>query len=73
MMNSLIITVESVSDHWSYDGHNVYFQGELAYWRKYDGKNADDVLEEAAQTLGELVRDRLGYPKTAPEIVEEGW
>jgi hypothetical protein len=70
-LNVLEIKVRSVSDYSNYDGHHVYFNGKLAYWRKYDGSDNDDVEQEAADTLGALVREKLGRPSERPE--EEDW
>lgn len=50
-----------------YQGHVVYFNGQRAYYRPYDGKDHEAVANEAYATLGELVRERLGYPLASLE------
>jgi hypothetical protein len=63
-VNSLIIQVEGAG---FYNGYNVLINGKQAYYRPYDGSHGDEVLAEFAETLGAIVRERLGHPEEEPE------
>lgn len=53
-------------------GHTVEINGQRAYYRPYDGSDHETVANEAYATLGELVRERLGFPlATIEEWSEE--
>lgn len=43
-------------------GHTVFLNGQRAYYRPYDGSDHEQVANEAYATLGELIRERLGFP-----------
>lgn len=64
--HALLITVTRESE---YDGHNVMFGGQQAYFRPYDGCDDDDVIDEACKALGELLREKLGFPEEEPESI----
>jgi hypothetical protein len=53
-----------------YLGYTVKLNGETAYYRPYSGLTAEEVAEEFCETLGQLVREKLGYPKEMPGAPE---
>ena len=71
-MNTFVIQVEPASWGTNYDGHNVLINGKQAFHRPYDGSYSDAVEAEVAEALGELLREKLGLKKEAPEE-EDGW
>lgn len=65
---ALLITVKSAGE---YNGYNVLVGGQQAYYRPYDGKDWDGVMDEACEGLAELLREKLGFPENEPE--DEVW
>lgn len=51
----------------NYDGHMVYLNGELIGHRPYDGSDSDEVCDETARTLAEMLRERLGWIPKDPD------
>ncbi len=55
-------------DGFEWGGFRVFFNDQEAYWRPYDGSSPEEVADEAAAALGELVREKLGLPdRPAPD------
>lgn len=55
----ILVTVE---EH-EYVGHRVSFNDYFAYFRRWDGHDAEEVVSEACRALGDLVAERLGYSR----------
>jgi hypothetical protein len=66
-VNIMLVEVRLHSSWTEYDGDDVTIDGVQAYHRPYDGSSNGDVIKEAAGALGELLREKLGYPEKAPE------
>jgi hypothetical protein len=66
---ALTITAEGLG--YGYGGHSVHLNGELIGHRPYDGASADEVCDETARALAEMLREKLGWEPKEPE--EEEW
>jgi hypothetical protein len=63
-VNTFIFQIEDAG--W-YEGHNVKINGIQVAHRPYDGSLDYDVEREVAEAFGELLREKLGWNKEAPE------
>ena len=62
-ISPLVIQARTEPEDTEYDGFTVFFNDQRAYFRPYDGSSAEEVEDEAAAALGELVREKLGHPR----------
>lgn len=76
-LHALVVQVEDTNGHDHYQGHDIALLGSGGYpdvvvgHRPYDGSNAHEVVVVVTETLAAMLRDRLGWAKTAPERTHE--
>lgn len=50
-----------------YCGHDVYLGDYKIGYRAYDGSWSNEVVDEVAEALAEILREKLGWPEDKPE------
>jgi hypothetical protein len=63
----LPVALVVMADGGDYGGHDVYLSGKLIGFRPYDGSDSAEVAAEVVQSLADLLAERLGWARKAPE------